>query len=287
MKNIKAKEKFLEIGLYIIATPIGNLGDISERAIFVMKELDFIICENPKHSSKLLNKFGIKKKLIALHDYNEKEVINKISKHQYNSRIGLISDAGSPLISDPGYKLVKDYIDKKIFVTSVPGPSSVIASIQLSGMPTNNFAFFGFLPKSNKKIDDLLENIENTKMTSVVFVSGKNLKNLIKKIVNIDEKKTISICKELTKINELIYRETSESIYKKLLKNQINTKGEFVVILPPRADKKRSCVNSKINSQISILLKKFTLTEAVRIVHNLTEISKKEIYAAAIKIKND
>ena len=92
--------------LYIVATPIGNLNDLSQRVISTLNEVDFIICENPKHSVKLLNKLGIKKKLIALHDYNEESVINKISKYQYNSKIGLISDAGSPLISDPGYKLV-------------------------------------------------------------------------------------------------------------------------------------------------------------------------------------
>ena len=141
----------LENGLYIIATPIGNLSDLSQRAIFVLQEVDLIICENPKHSMKLLNKLGIKKKLISLHDYNEESVINKISKYQNNSKIALISDAGSPLISDPGYKLVKDFINKNILITSIPGPSSLIAGLQVSGLPLNKFAFYGFVSKNKKE----------------------------------------------------------------------------------------------------------------------------------------
>ena len=138
----KSTTKLLKRGLYIIATPIGNLNDISQRAISVLNEVDFIICENPKHSIKLLNKLGIKKKLISLHDYNEEAVINKISKYQYNSKIGLISDAGSPLISDPGFNLVKNFISKKIMITSIPGPSSLIVGLQLSGLPLNKFTFY-------------------------------------------------------------------------------------------------------------------------------------------------
>ena len=134
-------------GLYIISTPIGNLDDISFRSKEILKKADIIICENPKHSLKLLNKLDIKKKLLPLHDYNEEVIIKKIEKNQKDSVIALISDAGSPLISDPGYKLVKNFIKNNIFITTVPGPSSIIPSLQLSGLDLNSFVFFGFVPK--------------------------------------------------------------------------------------------------------------------------------------------
>ena len=155
----------LKKGLYLISTPIGNLDDISLRAINILQKVDFIICENPKHSLKLLNKLGIKKKLFSLHDYNEDIVINRIKKYQGNSIIALISDAGSPLISDPGYRLVKDFINKNIFITSIPGASSVISSLQLSGMPINNFIFFGFVPKKQSSISSLM----------LIFINIKNI----------------------------------------------------------------------------------------------------------------
>ena len=138
-------------GLSIVATPIGNLDDITYRAVNVLKDCDIIICENPKHSLKLLNKLDIKKKLIALHDYNEHKIIDQIKVLLKNKNCVLISDAGSPLISDPGYNLVQYCIENNINVTSVPGPSSIISGLQLSGLPISEFTFFGFVPKSKKR----------------------------------------------------------------------------------------------------------------------------------------
>ena len=150
-------------GLSIVATPIGNLGDITYRAVNILKDCDIIICENPKHSLKLLNKLGIKKKLIALHDYNEHKIIDKIKGLLKSKNCVLISDAGSPLISDPGYNLVQYCIENKINVTSVPGPSSIISALQLSGLPISEFTFFGFVPKSKKKIEHIIKNISEEK----------------------------------------------------------------------------------------------------------------------------
>ena len=156
-------------GLYIISTPIGNLEDITLRALSVLKNANIIVCENPKHSIKLLNKFGIKKKLFSLHDYDEANTIKKLEKHSNNSVIALISDAGSPLISDPGFKLVKHFINKKSYITSVPGPSSVIASLQLSGLENNNFLFYGFVPKRSNLIKTLIEKFITSEQTGVFF----------------------------------------------------------------------------------------------------------------------
>ena len=286
--NIKKnKTKLLENGLFIIATPIGNLTDFSKRAVLVLKEVDFIICENPKHSMKLLNKLGIKKKLIPLHDYNEEVVINKISKYQYNSRIGLVSDAGSPLISDPGFKLVKDFIKKDIMITSIPGPSSLITALQISGLPINKFSFYGFAPKHKKERNDILKKTSTNELTSVFFVSGKNLNSLLKDIVELFDKREVSICKELTKLNETVFRGTAIDVYERIRKNNLNLKGEFVVVISALPKKIKRLVDDNIEIQISNLLKKYSLTETVRIVHNLTEISKKELYKMAIELHND
>ena len=194
--------KKLENGLYITSTPIGNLGDLSFRAKEILNTVDLIICENPKHSLKLLNKLGIKKKLFSLHDYNEKKLIKRIEKYQNNSAIALISDAGSPLISDPGYNLVLNYIEKNIMITTVPGPSSIISALQLSGLPINKFKFFGFISKNKKSLDSLINEIEFLNTTSVLFVSGNRLINFLQQLFNKKIQKKISVCKEITKKNE-------------------------------------------------------------------------------------
>ena len=199
-------------GLSIVATPIGNLDDITYRAVKILRECDIIICENPKHSLKLLNKLGIKKKLIALHDYNEHKIIDQIKPLLRNKNCVLISDAGSPLISDPGYNLVQYCIANNIRVTSVPGPSSIISSLQLSGLSISEFAFFGFVPKSKKKIEDLCKNISQEKRTCVLFVSSHKLIDFLDFLENIMANRSISICKELTKVNEFVFRGTPSSV---------------------------------------------------------------------------
>ena len=165
----------LEKGLYIISTPIGNLKDISIRAEETLKSVDFIICENPIHSLKLLNNLGIKKKLFSLHDYNENTLIKRIEKFQYNCSIALISDAGSPLISDPGYPLVQKCIELSIDFTVLPGPSSIINALLLSGMPSHQFTFYGFLPKPSAARKKIALEVQNNGIPYIFFESAKRL----------------------------------------------------------------------------------------------------------------
>ena len=277
----------LEIGLYLISTPIGNLDDIGLRAIKILQKVDFIICENPKHSLKLLNKLGIKKKLFSLHDYNENIVIKKMAKYQGNSAIALISDSGSPLISDPGFRLVKDFINKNIFITSIPGASSVISSLQLSGMPINNFVFFGFVPKKNSSLNLLIKRVLELNLTSVFFISGKNIKKFLELVLKSSKSKEIAVCNELTKINEKIVRGNIKKIIDKIINKEINLKGEFTVIISSEKGKRKEKINDLIKKQTKKLIKKYTLTETVEIVHKLSNISKKDIYQMALKFKND
>lgn len=222
-----------------------------------------------------------------MHDYNEKSLIKKIEKHQDNSSIALISDAGSPLISDPGYNLVLNYIEKNLYVTSVPGASSIIPSLQLSGIPVNNYLFYGFLSKNKSVINTTIKEIKNLNITSVFFISGKKLISFLEGLVEHDINRKIAVCKELTKKNEKIFRGNINKVLENILKDTKNLKGEFVIVINGGGKNKNNQLNDTIKTQITKLLLKFSLTEVVEIVHKLTNISKKEIYKTALILKND
>ena len=273
-------------GLSIVATPIGNLDDITYRAVNVLKDCDIIICENPKHSLKLLNKLDIKKKLIALHDYNEHKIIDKIKGLLKSKNCVLISDAGSPLISDPGYNLVQYCIENNINVTSVPGPSSIISGLQLSGLPISEFTFFGFVPKSKKKIEHIIKNISEEKRACVFFVSSHKLIIFLECLENVIPDRSISICKELTKLNEFVFRGVSSKVKNSILKDKGNIKGEFVAVIDKQISKSQD--SDKIyfyKDEIEKMIEKFSLTDIVEIVHKFTKINKNKIYKWLLKLK--
>ena len=272
-------------GLYIISTPIGNLDDISLRAKKILNSVNFIICENPKHSLKLLNKLDIKKKLFSLHDYNENLMIKRIEKYQYNSAIALISDAGSPLISDPGYNLIQDYIKKNLYVTTIPGPSSILSSLQLSGLPINNFEFFGFVSKNISNMNSQAKKLQNVIATSVFFISGNRLVSFLKILLDAKINRKVAVCKELTKKNEWVFRGYIKKIIDEINIDKSNLKGEFTLLIQGKEKKTKITIQTTTEAQIKKLLKKFSLTEVVEIVHRLTSISKKEIYKKALQLK--
>ena len=277
----------LPIGLYIVSTPIGNLDDISLRAQKILNGVDFIICENPIHSLKLLNKFGIKKKLFSLHDYNEELLIKQIKKYQLNHSFALISDAGSPLISDPGYKLVQDYINEDLFITSIPGPSSIISSLQLSGLPINNFKFCGFVPKNKKDLDITIDNIKYSQTTLVFYISGLRLLDFLEEIIVKKIDRRIAICKEISKKNERVFRGKISKVINDIAFDKKYIKGEFVIIIGGKEKEDNKKLSSTIELQVINLLQKYTLTEVVEIVHKLTNISKNVVYKKALELKND
>ena len=274
-------------GLSIVATPIGNLDDISYRAVKVLEKCDIIICENPKHSLKLLNKLGIKKKLIALHDYNEHKIIDRIKDLLKNKNCVLISDAGSPLISDPGYNLVQYCILNNIRVTSVPGPSSIVSSLQLSGLPISEFAFFGFVPKSKKKLEDLIKNISLETRTSVFFVSSHKLIIFLEYLDKIMPDRKIAICKELTKMNEFVFRGVSSKVKNNIIQKKGSLKGEFVAIIDRHTIKNQDFEEIDLyKNELKRMATKFSLTDIVEIVHKFTKINKNKIYKWLLKLKN-
>ena len=277
----------IKSGLYIVSTPIGNLNDISIRAVEALKNADLIICENPKHSIKILSKLGIKKKLISLHDYNEANVIGRVENLVKKQVIVLISDAGSPLVSDPGYKLVKYFIENKAYVTSIPGATSVISALQLSTIPMNQFSFLGFAPKTKKKLQDFLKQILDSNQTSVFFASSHRIIICIKEMVGVLKKRKIAVCKEITKLNEKVFIGSPKKILAEIEKEAKNKLGEFVIVVEgkKKPSKINDFINTKMEHEISKLLEKFSLTDVVEIVHKISYIGKKEIYKKALKLK--
>ena len=283
------KNAVMKNGLYIVSTPIGNLGDISSRAIETLKNSDIIICENPKHSLKLLSKLDIKKKLISLHDYNEEIVIDKIRDELNNKKLSLISDAGSPLISDPGYKLVKFCIENNVYVTTIPGASSIISALQICSIPVNKFIFRGFLPKTKKNINDFVNLLKESDQTSVFFVSSHKILLFLETLKNVINDRKVAICKEITKINERVFVGFSEEILKEFKQSSKSSLGEFVVVVEGVNNSKKSSagINIETIEILKKLLKRFSLTDTVEIVHKIGSIGKKELYKKALEIQNE
>ena len=276
--------------MYIVSTPIGNLGDISSRAIKTLENSDIIICENPKHSLKLLSKLDIKKKLISLHDYNEQIVIEKIIESLKNKKLSLISDAGSPLISDPGYKLVTFCIENDIYVTTIPGASSVTSALQISSIPINKYTFHGFLPKTKKSVVNFVEILKKSNLTSVFFVSSHKILSFLEILSKELSDRKIAVCKELTKMNERVFIGSSLEVFKEFKQSSKNSLGEFVIVVEEQnIDTKKSLyeLSPDIIDIIKKLLDKFSLTDTVKIVHKIGNIEKKEIYKKALDIQNE
>ena len=219
--------------LYIVSTPIGNLSDVSLRCIKTLQEVDCILCEDTRVTKKLLSKFNIKKtSLLSYNDFNAKLkrplIINNLLKEEFNYAI--VSDSGTPLISDPGYKLVKDCLKHKIKVTHIPGPTSVISGLILSGLPTNNFMFCGFFEKSlNKKTSQLLK-YKEIDATTIWFESINRIAGTLDLIKKVFGNRNIAILRELTKLNEeIIYDKLSNVI--KTIQTRTNLRGEIVIVI--------------------------------------------------------
>jgi 16S rRNA (cytidine1402-2'-O)-methyltransferase len=276
--------------LYIIATPIGNYEDISLRAINVLGLVDILLCEDTRKSKKLLSHLKIKcKNLISYNDNNaEKKRPYILKQLLLNKNIGLVCDAGTPLISDPGYKIVQECYHENIKVTHLPGPSSVINALVLSGLPTNQFFFGGFLSsKKSGKEKQLLTTKYNT-MTGIWFDTCLRLHNTLKIMLDIYGNRKVSIARELTKIYEDIIISdlvNIDTIISKRNNNNKPLKGEIVIIINGY-ETNSNVSTEELNINIKNKLKHHTLRDTVNLVIEETNLSKKQVYNEAIKIKN-
>ncbi len=272
-------------GLYIVSTPIGNLEDITLRALKVLKKSDYILCEDTRVSRKLLSKYQIKSKLISNHKFNEKKNLKKIIDILKSDKIvSLISDAGTPTISDPGNILIKECINNKINLISIPGPSALIAAFSISGF-SDKLYFYGFFPENNSEIKQNFEILSKLDSSIVFFISAKKFNRSIGVIKKYFLDREILICKEITKYYEEYFRFQ----VKELDKNNISLKGEITLVLSKKRIFKKVSNNLNESDKIKIkkLIKKLSIKEIVDLIKDERKISKREIYNYCLYIKNE
>ena len=269
--------------LYIVSTPIGNLDDITLRAIEVLKKTDIILCEDTRHSLKLLNHLKIKKRLISYHKFNEKKQILNVIEHFNQGKIlSIISDAGTPLLSDPGRLLLNECLKKGIKIVSIPGVSSITAAMSVSGFD-DKFLFYGFLPKKEKELDKVLISLAHYTCSQVFFIPALKINFYIKKIKNYFLGRKILIAKELTKFYEEIYREEVKNL--KPFKNPL--KGEITLVISEKNTENDTFDEVKIINKAKKFLKKYSLKDTVDLIIETEKVNKKKIYQICLKIKNE
>ena len=275
--------KLFSNSLYIVSTPIGNLDDITLRAIDVLKDSDIILCEDTRRSIKLLNHLKINKQLIPYHKFNEKKQIFKIIEHINKGKIlSLISDAGTPLLSDPGQFLVKECIDRDIKIVPVPGVSSITASMSVSGF-SDKFLFYGFLPKKERELEKLFSSLSLFEHTLVFFIPAVNINFYFKVLKKYFSGRRFMIGKEITKIHENFIRGDIDNY-----KNQKNNfKGEITLIISEGTPKKQKIDEKKIINSVKKYLKRYSVKDTVDLIMKREKINKKKIYKLCIDIKNE
>ena len=275
--------KLLPNSLYIVSTPIGNLDDITFRAIEVLKNSDIILCEDTRRSLKLLNHFKIKKRLISYHKFNEKKEITNIIEYINQGKIlSLISDAGTPLLSDPGRLLVNQCIKYKIKVVPIPGVSSITTAMSISGF-RDQFLFYGFLPKTENELEKVLSSLCQNLFSQIFFIPALKVNFYLKYFKKYFSGRKLLIAKELTKIHEAFFRENIDEI--KLFKNPM--KGELTVIISEKDSKIIVIDKEKIVNKAKKYLKKYSLKDTVDLILVSEKVNKKEIYNLCLKVKNE
>ena len=269
--------------LYIVSTPIGNLDDITIRAVDTLKSSNIILCEDTRRSIKLLNHLNIKKKLVSYHKFNEKKELDKIIEYINEGKIlSLISDAGTPLISDPGRLLIQTCIDKNIQVIPIPGVSSVVASMSITGFK-DQFLFYGFLPKTERKLEQVLLTLSQYNFSQVFFIPAIKINFYLKKFKQFFSGRKLLIAREITKLHETFYRDDINKI--NMFKTQI--KGELTVVISEKDIKDKILDEEKIIKEARLLLKKYSLKDVVELLFESEKINKKKIYQICLKLKKD
>ena len=269
--------------LYFISTPIGNLNDISLRAIDVIRSSDYLYAEDTRNLKKLLKFINLKVKSRSLHEHNEQKASLEIIENIKNGKtISIVSDAGTPVVSDPGYKLIQICLKENIKYTLIPGPSSVLSSLVMSGLSPDKFSFYGFIPRKAGDQTRFFEILSSDVKTSIVFESPKRIKKTLvnlQKFVGINRK--ISLCKEMTKIHEDVYRGNISEIIKDIENEKINLKGELVLVI-------EGANNNQIDLNITMQIKneflsKLSASDSAKLISMLTGKNKRDIYKKLIE----
>ncbi len=284
--KIDIERRVFQPGLYLVATPIGNLGDITLRALEILQNADVIYCEDTRQTLKLLNAYSIKNKTAVYHDHSTEKIRNKILEDiKDNGKvIALVSDAGMPLISDPGYKLIQDAKEKDVYVTSLPGANAVLTAIQLSGLPSEPFVFLGFLPNKKQALQTELAKWKEIPATLVCYEAKQRVLKTLTQIKDIMGTRQVAVIRELTKKFEEIIQGPVDDVLNTLSSRE-NLKGEFVIVIAPFTAQKitQKMLEKEITEALSKNISVKTIAE------NLSEKSlwsKKEIYNLSLKLKN-
>ena len=272
--------------LFIVATPIGNLDDITFRAIETLKSVDLVLAEDTRHSQKILNHFDIKTPISAFHDYNEREKCTTvIDKLKQGVSIALISDAGTPLISDPGYVLVSAAKKNSIKVTPIPGPSALIAALSVSGVPSDSFSFFGFLPSRQNARIKSLRMFTSRPETIIVYESPKRiLATLADMLLVFGKEREICLAKELTKTFETILTTNIPSLIDYISADPNHQKGEFVLLISSTAKKAQLELDQQLDKLLPVLRGEMGASKAAKLAAKITGIDKKYCYQRAIEL---
>ena len=276
--------------LYVVGTPIGNLQDMSKRAIEVLNSVDIIACEDTRTSSVLLKHFEINKKLVSYHKFNEKTKCSSIINDLINGQnVALISDAGCPCISDPGVILVNEAIKKEIEVIGIPGACAFITSLMVSGMDTSSFTFYGFLDRENKKINEKLELMKkDSSKLAIIYESPKRVLNTLEKIMATLDNPNVCLCNDLTKKFEKKYYGTASEVIKMLNSNSNASLGEYVLIIEKKAYYKEDLKEERSTEGIlidTIIKNKCTMKDAIKIVSEEYHLPKNMVYNASLNLK--
>ena len=275
----------LKYGLYVVSTPIGNLRDITLRAIEILKQSEYILCEDTRVSKNLLKKYNIKSQLISNHKFNESKNISKIIEILDSKKIvSIISDAGTPSISDPGAIIVNECIKHKINVYPIPGPSAVLAAISISGF-SEKYYFYGFFPQKNKNLKEDFNILSNLDCSIVFFISPKKINKAIEPIKNFFSGRKILICREISKFYEEYLRTNVDDLktYEKI------PKGELTIIISEKNRKKNKSYNLDESDKQNIkkMIKSLSIKDITNLISKNTNVSKKEIYNFCLKLKNE
>ena len=279
----KNKQQTISAGLYLVSTPIGNMEDITYRALNILKKSDIILCEDTRRSGKLLSHFKIKNKLLPYHKFNEKKVSNKIIDFIKNNKIvSLISDAGTPTISDPGIILVNKCIEANLIVYPIPGPSAAIAAMSASGF-TDQYLFYGFLTKKEKELEKVLKSLCNIDYSIVFFVPASKINFYIDHFKKYFLDRKIVIAKEMTKIHEEFIRDRLELIKR----FPESLKGELTIVLSEKIKGKK--IKKEISESVKIELKKMLIKyshkDVTDFISKRENLSKKLVYEYCLKLK--
>ena len=272
--------------LYIVATPIGNLSDITIRAVEILKKVDAVLAEDTRHTKKLFDHYEIGSPLVAFHEHNENEKVDYILAQIGSGKsLALVSDAGTPLISDPGYNLVLEAKKNGISVVPIPGPSALIAALSSSGIESNNFTFFGFLPSKQSARLRLLKTKKSLNETIIFYESPKRILAALMDMLEVfGEKRQVCLAKEITKSFETILNDNLVNLIEYLTSDSSHQKGEFVIIISPVNKVDLDEAQVQLEKILPILCAEMGASQAAKLAAKITGIDKKHCYKRAINL---